>query len=125
MNFINKLTNSIIFRENKSFIEKRFSKLCKNLETWEFNLSNTTNQIDDYINCMLIEECLAISTDCKFSIKIIKGKLKGLKPANQKQEEIKTKIVNILESLEKKYNNLNTELNNHELIIQLKSSLAV
>lgn len=102
MNFINKLTNCVIFNKNKNFISKRFSKLADNLETWEFNLSNTTNQMDDDINFMLIEECLAISTDCKFSIKIIKGKLKSLKPANQKQEEIKTKIVNILESLEKK-----------------------
>ena len=121
MNLLDNLCSTIIFKRDSNYISKRISQLNKSLETFQSQMRNITNQRDDEVNYILINDCSSIEVECRFAIQIIIGKLKYLKPINEKQTNIKNEIITNFESSQKQYISLCGEFNKNSLVSEIKT----
>ena len=121
MNLLDNLCSIIVFKRDSNYISKRISQLNKSLETFQSQVQNITNQQDDGVNYIFINECSSLELECRFSIETIKGKLKYLKPNNEKETKIKDEIITAFEASKMKYISICVEFNNNSLVSELKA----
>ena len=121
MSLLDNVCSSFKFKRDSNYISKRISQLNETLETFQSQVQNITNQRDDGVNYIFINECSSLELECRFSIETIKGKLKYLKPSNEKQSKIKDEIITDFESSKKKYITICGEFNNNGLVSELKT----
>ena len=121
VSLLEKICSSIKFKRDSNYIIKRNSQLNETLETFQSQVQNITNQRDDGVNYIFINECSSLELECRFSIETIKGKLKYLKPNNEKETKIKDEIITAFEASKKKYISICVEFNNNSLVSELKA----
>ena len=93
MSIIDKLIASLKFKKSSKFIIKRLNELNGDLEVLDAGIDFITNDFKDAINYVYLDGCLELKSDCRFSLELLKGKIKVLKPVTTKQEEIKKEIL--------------------------------
>ena len=105
-----------------SYYHKKYkSQYQIKILTINLNFVNITNQQDDGVNYIFIDKCSSLELECRFSIETIKGKLKYLKPNNEKETKIKDEIITAFEASKRKYVSICEEFYKNGLVSQLKA----
>ena len=125
MSIIDKLIASLKFKKSSEYIVNRINELNIDLDSLEFSLGFITNDTQDSINYILLNECIEVESDCKFSIALIKGKINALKPVTTKQEEIKKEIIESSKSAEDKYTKVSADLHQLQLLDAVKLNATI